>query len=173
MNKIYKTALGVAAIVMAASCSKYEPLGYEVDKPESVTLQEDINSYDGLLSYINQSAHPNFKLGAALSLSTYVNKSVMYRLANRNFNEIVMGWEMKHGGVVQPNGSLALENVENLMGRAQEAGMPVFGRMVRSPTGPKHMQEQASRWRIWAWVPVQKPSNWCLPEVLLRPRISS
>lgn len=127
MNKIYKTALGVAAIAMAASCSKYEPLGYEVDKPESVVLQEGIDSYDALLSYINLSAHPNFKLGAALSLSTYVNKSVMYRLANRNFNEIVMGWEMKHGGVVQPNGSLALDNVANLMEKAKEAGMPVFG----------------------------------------------
>lgn len=127
MNKIYKTALGVAAMVLAASCSKYEPLGFEVDKPESVALQEEIDSYDALLSYINLSAHPNFKLGAALSLSTYVNKSVMYRLANRNFNEIVMGWEMKHGGVVQPNGSLALENVANLMEKAKEAGMPVFG----------------------------------------------
>ncbi|MGV3768324.1 MAG: endo-1,4-beta-xylanase [Chitinophagaceae bacterium] len=127
MNKIYKTAFGVAAIVMAASCNKYESLAFEVDKPESIALQEQIDSYDALLSYINLPAHPNFKLGAALSLSDYVNKSVMYRLANRNFNEIVMGWEMKHGGVVQPNGSLALDNVANLMEKAKEAGMPVFG----------------------------------------------
>jgi GH35 family endo-1,4-beta-xylanase len=51
----------------------------------------------------------------------------MYRLVNKNFDEIVMGYEMKHGAVVQPNGSLALDNVSKLVHVAREAGTTIYG----------------------------------------------
>ncbi|MFY7910129.1 MAG: 1,4-beta-xylanase, partial [Emticicia sp.] len=120
MNKLYKLSLGLTAI-LAASCAKMEPLQYTVPKPESVAMQEEIDSYPALKSYINRTAHPNFKLGAALSLADYNNKGVMYRLANKNFDEIVLGYEMKHGGVVQSNGNLALDNVSRLLENAKTA----------------------------------------------------
>jgi GH35 family endo-1,4-beta-xylanase len=102
-------------------------MNFEVPMPESVAVQEDLDSYPALKSYINRSAHPNFKWGAALSLPQYINKTVMYRLVNKNFDEIVMGYEMKHGAVVQPNGSLALDNVSKLVHVAREAGTTIYG----------------------------------------------
>lgn len=126
MNKLYKITLGLTAI-MAASCARFEPLEYSVPKPESVAMQEEIDAYPALKSYINRTAHPNFKFGAALSLADYNNQGVMYRLANKNFDEIVLGYEMKHGGVVQSNGSLALTNVERLLENAKTAGVSVYG----------------------------------------------
>lgn len=126
MKTLYKVALGIAGLV-AVSCTKYDPLKFHVDKPEEIALQEEIDAYPALKSYIDRTAHPKFKLGAALSLNPYVNKTVMYRLANYNFDEIVMGYEMKHGAVVQSNGNLALDNVENLIETAKAANIDVFG----------------------------------------------
>src|SRR5687768_8153576 len=127
MKRFSKITIGLAALFAVASCNRYEPLDYEVDKPESVTVQEDIDSYPALKSYINRSANPNFKFGVALSLDEYVNKSVKYRLANKNFDEIVLGYAMKHGAVVQADGSLALDNVKALLQTAKAAGVSVYG----------------------------------------------
>src|SRR5690606_40360376 len=50
-----------------------------------------------------------------------------YRLANRNFEEMVMGYEMKHGSIVQADGSLNLARVEQLITAAQETNMALYG----------------------------------------------
>jgi GH35 family endo-1,4-beta-xylanase len=127
MRNFNKVVLGLFAMVSVASCAKYEALQFSTDKPESVLVQEDIDSYESLKSFINRSVNPNFKFGVALSLSPYVNKNVIYRLANRNFDEIVLGYEMKHGAVVRSDGSLALDNVSDLLQTAHDAGVRVYG----------------------------------------------
>lgn len=127
MNQIYKIALGLAVSAVMASCTKHELLDYHVDKPVKFANQEAIDAYQALKTYLNKEAHPNFKFGTALSLSEYVNKGVMYRLANTNFDEIVMGYEMKHGAVVKADGKLDLINVKNLLKTASAAGIGVYG----------------------------------------------
>jgi endo-1,4-beta-xylanase len=124
MKTLYKLAL---TGILAVSCTKYDPLKFAVDKPENIALQEDIDAYPALKTYINRAAHPNFKLGMALSLNSYVNKDVGYRLANRNFDEIALGYEMKHGAVVQSDGTLRLDNIEKLIETAKAANMSVYG----------------------------------------------
>ena len=114
-------------LVVVASCKKYEPLSFNVDKPQTVTDQEGIDSLSALKTYINRAAHPNFKFGAAVSLSDYINKGVTYRLVNSNFDELVAGYEMKHGAVVQADGSLALDNTKKFLQTAKAAGMTVYG----------------------------------------------
>ncbi|RXK81184.1 endo-1,4-beta-xylanase [Filimonas effusa] len=126
MNNIYKIIAG-CAVMIVVSCTKYRALEYSVDMPETVALQEDIDSYPALKTYINRTKHPNFKLGTALGLSDYVNKGVMFRLANRNFDEFALGWEMKHMAVVQADGSLSLDNVSKLLSVASAAGVSVYG----------------------------------------------
>lgn len=126
MKTLYKSALGMAGI-LAVSCTSYDPLKYQVEKPASVVVQEEIDAYPALKSFIDRSAHPQFKLGVALSLNPYANQEVMYRLANRNFDEIVLGYEMKHGAVVQSDGASNLDNVKKLLETANAAGMQVYG----------------------------------------------
>ena len=127
MNKLYKIAAALTTLVMIASCNKYKALDFNVDKPESVATQEDIDAYPALKTYINRTAHPDFRFGVAGSLSEYLNKGVQYRLANRNFDEMAVGYEMKHGAVVQANGSLALLKVKDFLETAKQAGMSVYG----------------------------------------------
>lgn len=128
MKKINKTIVILLFLgTVWSSCSKYQPLEYAVEKPEKVLAQEDINAYDPLKSYLDKQANPGFKLGVALNMNDYFNKGVLYRLANRNFEEMVMGYEMKHGSIVQADGSLNLARVEQLIAAAQENNMALYG----------------------------------------------
>lgn len=127
MNQLHKIATGFLAFVVITSCNKYQQLDFNVDKPESVAIQEDIDAYPALKSYINRVSQPAFRWGVALGLQEYLDKGVKYRLANRNFDEIVLGYEMKHGAVVQADGSLDLTKVKSLLQAAGDAGMQVYG----------------------------------------------
>ncbi len=127
MKKIAQIFFGLSLLTAASSCKKYKALDYEVQKPETVVLQEDLDSYPALKTYINRTAHPNFKLGTALALQPYVDRSVIYRLANKNFDEIALGYEMKHGAIVKDDGSILLENVKTLLNTAEQAGTTVYG----------------------------------------------
>ena len=127
MNRLHTLAAGLTALTVVAACNKYKTPEFNVDKPGSVTVQEDIDAYPALKTYINRAAHPNFKWGAALGLQEYLDKGVKYRLTNKNFDEIVLGYEMKHGAVVQNDGSIDLSKVKTLLETANKAGTSVYG----------------------------------------------
>lgn len=127
MKRLYQTTLGIATVAVCASCHKYEALDFHVDQPTSFVAQAQIDAYQPLKSYIDRAASPKFKFGAGVSLQPYVAKGVIYRLVNSNFDEITLGYEMKHGAVVQSNGTLALTNVKALLETASKAGITVFG----------------------------------------------
>lgn len=127
MNKLHKMAAGITALVVMAACHKHKTPEFDVEKPESVALQEEIDAYPALKTYINRAAHPDFIWGTALGLQEYLDKGVKYRLANKNFDEIALGYEMKHGAVVQADGSLSLDRVASLLETAGQAGMTVYG----------------------------------------------
>ena len=127
MKRLHKITIGFAVLLAAASCKKYEPLTFTAEKPASVAVQEDIDSLPALKSYLNPATNANFKLGGGVSMDEYVKRGVMYRLANKNFNEVVAGYGMKHGAVVQADGSLALEPVKNFLATATADGVSVYG----------------------------------------------
>jgi endo-1,4-beta-xylanase len=127
MKHLLRIGLYVTGFVVATSCADTDPLTFQVEKPETVALQEALNAYEPLKNYIDRQAHSRFKLGAGISMSEYTSKGVMYRLINSNFDEVTLGYEMKHGAVVQANGSLSLSGVENLLEQAAQSNLTVFG----------------------------------------------
>ncbi|WP_342646907.1 endo-1,4-beta-xylanase [Mucilaginibacter sp. CSA2-8R] len=127
MKKNYKLALILSGSIALASCTKQETLDYNVEKPGIIAAQEQIDAYNPLKTYIDKQARPGFKFGTAVSLNDYVSKGLMYRLANSNFDEITIGYEMKHGAVVQANGDLSLKSIEQLIAAAKAAGMSIYG----------------------------------------------
>ncbi|TDN90385.1 glycosyl hydrolase family 10 [Salegentibacter sp. 24] len=126
MKSLYKLGLWVAVLSMATSCTDYEPLDFHVEKPESVALQEELNSYQTLKTYLEEDASA-FKLGAAVSIPEYNSKEVMYRLINSNFQEVTPGYGMKHGAVVRADGTLNLAGVNTFLTMTEAAGISVFG----------------------------------------------
>ena len=119
----------VLAISLAfSSCVEYtETDDFQVEKPQDIAAQEVLNSYGVLNSYVDTIAYPNFKLGGAIDMNQYNSRGVMYRLINSNFNEVTAGYGMKHGAIVQANGSMDFSNVTATIEAAQAAGTSVFG----------------------------------------------
>ncbi|MGE5943051.1 MAG: endo-1,4-beta-xylanase [Flavobacteriales bacterium] len=129
-RKILHVIVMLGAIV--TSCTDYERPEFTVDKPESIASQELIDQYDGLKTYLDTIAYPNFKLGADLSLSNYTDKGLMYRLINSNFNEVTINEGVQHGDIVNADGSFDFSGLESLFDITQLNGMSVFGKNLIS-----------------------------------------
>lgn len=128
MKKVYKNiGYYLLAISLLNSCAKPEKLEFVADKPSSLLDQEELDSYGPLKSYLNKSTNPNFKWGVALNMDDYINKKVMYRLANTNFEEMVIGYEMKHASIVQNNGKLELTKLKKFIQEAKNSKIDIFG----------------------------------------------
>src|SRR5690606_9434914 len=127
MQHINRFLVYSGLLAMVFSCADLDPLEFAVEKPVGLETQEEINEYEPLKSYIDSSANANFKLGGAVSLSDYISKGVRYRLINSNFDELTVGYGMKHGAVVQADGTIELRQVNELIATAQEAGTSVYG----------------------------------------------
>ncbi|MFT3738176.1 MAG: endo-1,4-beta-xylanase [Breznakibacter sp.] len=117
----------MAALLVTVSCVDDDPLRFSVDKPESLAVSEYLNSYDVLKSYVDRTENPGFKLGVGATVSTFNAKGVEYRLICANFDEMTAGYAMKHGAVVQSDGSLGLGSVTSFLQNAEAAGISVFG----------------------------------------------
>ena len=127
MKNIYKISLLASTIALLSSCQEVDSLDFQVEKSEAIVKMEELNSYQDLKSYVNRETNPNFKLGAGITMSDYNNKSIVYRLTNRNFDELTAGYAMKHGAIVQSDGSLDLDNVNEFLMSASESETSVYG----------------------------------------------
>ena len=87
-------------------------------------LREAISRYEPLKTYVSD---PNFKLGCGVGLTLYTDNEPYNKLVNENFNEITIGYLMKHGPVVKSDGSLNFTNIDKLFVKTDEAGISVFG----------------------------------------------
>jgi Beta-1,4-xylanase len=127
MKHLFRTWLSVGAFAIMTSCADNGPLDFYVAEPASIASQDSVNAYKLLKTYVDTVANPNFKLGVGVSVSEFNAKGVPFRLVCSNFNEMTAGYEMKHGAVVQADGTLDSASVQTFLTNAQKAGMSVFG----------------------------------------------
>lgn len=127
MKYINKLLLGAVSILFMASCVEDSLLDYLVEKPESIARLEYLNDYDVLKSYVDRSASPDFKLGAGVSVSAFNERGRDYSHIISNFDEVTAGYGMKHGAIVQNDGSMNFSGVEGFIAAAQEAGITIYG----------------------------------------------
>ena len=125
--KYYRILFLAAALTGLSSCAVDPLKEFEVEKPQNLTQYEYLNEYDVLKNYVDRTASPDFKLGAALAASDFTAKAQVYSLAVSNFDEVTAGNAMKYGSVVGNDGSMNFVNVKNLVNTAEAAGMTVYG----------------------------------------------
>ncbi|MDO9552476.1 endo-1,4-beta-xylanase [Rhodonellum sp.] len=127
MKKFQK--LGILALTagLMTACADFDPLAFNTEKPESIALQEELNSYAALRSLLDTVAYPNFKLGVAMPLTDYTSAGLKYRFVNRNFNEFTPNTGMSHRNLVQDNGTINLVNIQSLLEMAAQKDVSVFG----------------------------------------------
>ncbi len=127
MKHIYKLLPVLITFLVIQSCADDDKLLFDVKKPESITKMEYLQDYEALKSYISSTAGEKFKLGAGVSVGDYNKKSLVYSVINSNFNEMTAGYQMKHGAIVQKDGSMSFGNVESFVGNAKEAETTIYG----------------------------------------------
>ncbi|WP_057935657.1 endo-1,4-beta-xylanase [Algoriphagus resistens] len=129
MKQLYVRYFSVLAISIGlSSCVEHvETDNFRVEKPENIAAQEELNGYGVLRTYVDSISYPNFKLGGAVEMSQYSGRGVMYRLINSNFDEITAGYGMKHGAIVQANGTMDFSGVNSTIEAAKAAGTSIFG----------------------------------------------
>lgn len=126
---IHYTKLLICAIALSVvtSCADESKLLFEVDKPATLAEMEYLKDYNVLKSYIDRGTNPDFKLGAGVSVGAFNEKAGEYSMIVSNFDEVVAGWEMKHGAVVGNDGALNFGNVVTFIETAKAANIDIYG----------------------------------------------
>lgn len=84
-------------------------------------LEEKIVRYDVLNSYTD------YVLGAGIILDLYMNDETYSNIVDSNFDDVTVGYAMKHGPMVNSQGEVNFETVDNFIAKTQEAGLDVYG----------------------------------------------
>ena len=99
---------------------------FELGKPDNDDYRY-LDEYAALKDYINYSKYPNFRLGAATTVSDYLSKSMVRNMINKNFTETVAGNAMKMSSCVDGNGNMNFSTVKSFVDVATYAGLNVYG----------------------------------------------
>jgi GH35 family endo-1,4-beta-xylanase len=84
-------------------------------------LEEKISRYDVLKSYTD------YVLGAGIIMDFYTSNEAYRNLVNENFDDVTVGYAMKHGAMVNAQGEINFGPVDNFMALTNEGGIDVYG----------------------------------------------
>ena len=87
-------------------------------------LAEKISRYKPLKEYLSD---PNFKLGIGVGMDEYLGDETTTTIVNENFNDLTIGYAMKHGPMVDSKGNLKFDKVDQLFTKTTEAGISIYG----------------------------------------------
>lgn len=121
-NRIIATLL-----IAGASLSSFAQKNYEIGIPSDPAHYGYLKDYLPLKEYIDTDKYPNFKLGGATIVDTYMSNSLTKGMINTNFSETVAGNAMKMASCVDGNGNMNFSNVTRFVNAATSAGLNVYG----------------------------------------------
>lgn len=113
MKKLSKYSLAVIALALTVSACKKEIKTGNLntgDFPATETPLKDAAS---------------FPVGVAINYGPLTNEPKFLETVKRDFDQVVMGYEMKHGAIVQSNGSYSYANADAMI--AAVGSMDVYG----------------------------------------------
>ena len=121
-----KRSLLMAVVASAMLLPANAQEKYELGKPGDSNYTY-LNEYGALKDYIDRSKYPNFKLGIGTTVNDYLNKGIVYKMTNANFNETVAGNAMKMSSCVSNNGTMNFSTVTRYVNEATSKGLNVYG----------------------------------------------
>ncbi len=118
----------VLSALLFSSCEEQvmnwykDPTHGEITNAElPLQLAEKITRYDVLKSYTD------FTLGVGMDLDMYLSNPTYRGIINNNFDQVTVGYAMKHGPMVTSTGALNYIMVDSLMRVLTTNGLTVFG----------------------------------------------
>ncbi|MGB3775697.1 MAG: endo-1,4-beta-xylanase, partial [Leeuwenhoekiella sp.] len=121
------TLLALSSLVLS-SCE--DDIMEWQDRPEEdkitvaelpLELAEKITRYDALNTYTD------FVLGAGIIMDRYTTNEVYRNLVNANFDDVTVGYAMKHGAMVNVEGDINFVPVDEFISLTNEANIDVYG----------------------------------------------
>lgn len=94
---------------------------------DSQLSYDNLAAYDFLKNYVNRTVSPDFKLGTAVTVNSFLQKTQEYNMATQNFDEMTAGNAMKQASILRRDGSMDFTQVRNFLNAAEQAGMTVYG----------------------------------------------
>ncbi|MCF2592570.1 endo-1,4-beta-xylanase [Bacteroides caecigallinarum] len=128
--KIYnKLFIGTSLCLAVCSCADEGLLPFpgEVQVPDELTQNANLQEYDVLKNYVNRTDNPGFKLGIAVDENDFINKGAAFSIAKTNFEDVTPGNAMKYSSVVKDDGTMDFSTVEAFIETAEEADLTVYG----------------------------------------------
>lgn len=126
--KYFKLLLFASTLLCCASCEDRimkwykDPSHGEVAAKElPLPLAEKITRYDKLKTYTD------FVLGAGVGLDLYMTNETYRNIVNDNFDEVTIGYNMKHGAMVNSKGEIDFTKVDAMLALLQQNGLTLFG----------------------------------------------
>lgn len=87
-----------------------------------LTTSEKIARYDYLKNYTD------IKLGIGAGLSFYMTSDTTYSsIVNRNFDDVTIGYNMKHGAMVSSTGTISFTKVDSMLAKLNRNGLTLYG----------------------------------------------
>ena len=96
-------------------------------EPDDGLNYDNLSAYGPLKSYVNRSVSPDFKMGAAVYVNDFLNKSKMYNVAVENMDEMTAGNAMKAASIIRSDGWMDFYTVKRFLEAADAAGLTVYG----------------------------------------------
>ncbi|MBN2744763.1 MAG: endo-1,4-beta-xylanase [Marinilabiliaceae bacterium] len=126
LNRILP-ALAMGSLLVA-SCDESK-MEWETRDPASqittaeipLAMAEKISRYKALNEYAEM------KLGIGIDLTLYMEDEVYANIVNENFDEITIGYHMKHGPMVTSKGDINFNSVDEMIAKLKENGLGVYG----------------------------------------------
>lgn len=128
--KIYnKLFIGTSLCLAVCSCADQglSPFPGELQVPDELTQNANLQEYDVLKNYVNRTDNPGFKLGIAVDDNDFINRGAAFSIAKTNFDDVTPGNAMKHSSVVKDDGTMDFSTVESFIETAEAAGLTVYG----------------------------------------------
>jgi GH35 family endo-1,4-beta-xylanase len=126
----YKNIWPVVALValMSTGCDDSKMEWEEIDPSQQITvaeipllLSEKISRYEALKSYTD------LNLGIGVDMAMYMDRDGYDSIVHENFDEVVIGYDMKHGAMVNGSGEINFSNVDAFIEKAKENGLSTYG----------------------------------------------
>lgn len=86
-----------------------------------LALAEKIARYEPLKTYTD------FTLGVGIGMDLYMNNETYRNIVNQNFDDVTVGYAMKHGAMVNSQGEVNVGPVDAFIAKTKEAGLSVYG----------------------------------------------
>ncbi|MDT0647989.1 endo-1,4-beta-xylanase [Zunongwangia sp. F260] len=114
--------------MLFASCEEEIMEWEERPEDERVTtaelpleLEEKISRYEPLKAYAD------YVLGAGIVLDLYMNNETYRSIVDENFDEVTVGYAMKHGAMVNSEGEINFGPIDDFIAQTNQAEVDVYG----------------------------------------------